>query len=329
MREKKLIGSLQGMLKDTVFLKFIGVFTLLYICLEAYFFYSEQTMVIADGLSGPIKLIIESPFDLMNRFLMPLLQIIGIPIFILSVLAYISYKYLGNSELSKVLKADVKAEGSSCSVDLDEGSKEKLYESLSMEFIKKLESKFPEYSIEEKNNRKLKHLEVYYLGVKERLYEEISSLGRRGNLNLVIGMVTTIFAVWVLATTVLSGDRNLSNSELATYYVPRLLLSLFVEFFSFFFLRLYKSGLSEIKYFQNELTNVEMKFLAIQGAMLMGKEETIDQVIRHLAVTERNFKLAKDESTVALEKFKVDQEGYHLAIEQLVGLVKSNSGSNK
>ena len=57
------------------------------------------------------------------------------------------------------------------------------------------------------------------------------------------------------------------------YYAPRLTLSIFIEFFSFFFLRLYKTGISEIKYFQNELTNAELKFIAVEKAIMTEKDD--------------------------------------------------------
>lgn len=153
--------------------------------------------------------------------------------------------------------------------------------------------------------------------------KEIESLGRRGNLNLVIGVVTTIAAVTVLATTVLSGNHQLTQGELMAYYIPRLSLSIFIELFSFFFLKLYKAGLNEIKYFQNELTNAEMKFIAAEKAVTSDTEGSIAGVIKELSSTERNFKLSKGESTVELEKFKTDQASNQKIIEALAGLVSA------
>ena len=45
-------------------------------------------------------------------------------------------------------------------------------------------------------------------------------------------------------------------------------MAIFIEVFSFFFLKLYKSGLADILYYQNELTNLESKFLALELASL-------------------------------------------------------------
>ncbi|HHQ4625606.1 hypothetical protein [Aeromonas veronii] len=185
-------------------------------------------------------------------------------------------------------------------------------------------------AIEEKYSKEIRKDKYIYdirkqcLQVRDRLLKEIESLGRRGNLNLVIGVITTIVAVIVLATTVLSGNHQLSTNELIAYYSPRLTLSIFIEIFSFFFLKLYKAGLSEIKYFQNELTNAELKFIAVEKAIMTNKESSIAEVITELATTERNFKLGKGESTVDLEKYRSDQASNQKIMESLAGLINNS-----
>ena|SRR5690554_5292429 len=196
--------------------------------------------------------------------------------------------------------------------------KKEILESASDNLLSEIEQK---YSVEIRKDKYLKDLRAQCEQVRFRLSKEIESLGRRGNLNLVIGVVTTIAAVTVLATTVLSGNHQLTQDELMAYYIPRLTLSIFIELFSFFFLKLYKAGLNEIKYFQNELTNAELKFIAAEKAVMSDKEESISNVIKELASTERNFKLLKGESTVELEKFKTDQANNQKIIDALAGLI--------
>lgn len=161
---------------------------------------------------------------------------------------------------------------------------------------------------------------------RRRLMREIDSLTRRGNLNLIIGVLTTVVAVVILASTVLSGEKQLTNDELISYYLPRITLSLFVEIFSFFFLKLYKAGLSEIKYFQNELTNAEMKFIAAEKAIMLESTESQSKVIESLSETERNFKLSKGESTVELEKYRADQDNMKSVLDSVKGII---SGAKK
>ncbi|CCN49263.1 membrane hypothetical protein [Vibrio nigripulchritudo MADA3029] len=161
---------------------------------------------------------------------------------------------------------------------------------------------------------------------RRRLMREIDSLTRRGNLNLIIGVLTTVVAVVILASTVLSGEKQLTNDELISYYLPRITLSLFVEIFSFFFLKLYKAGLNEIKYFQNELTNAEMKFIAAEKAIMLESIESQSKVIESLSETERNFKLTKGESTVELEKYRAHQDSMTKVLDSVKGIV---SGAKK
>ncbi|MCP3922672.1 MAG: DUF389 domain-containing protein [Desulfobacterales bacterium] len=191
-----------------------------------------------------------------------------------------------------------------------------------------LESIEKKFSKDIKRDKFLKDLRRQCGKTRNRLVEEINSLTRRGNLNLIIGVGTTIVAVTILFTTVLSGAKQLSNQELISYYVPRLTLSLFIEVFSFFFLKLYKAGLSEIKYFQNELTNAEMKFIAIEKSVMLEDVESQAKVIQTLSETERNFKLAKGESTVELEKYRSDQANSQAIMESVKGIISGVSNKS-
>lgn len=106
---------------------------------------------------------------------------------------------------------------------------------------------------------------------RSRLAQEVSALGRRGNLNLSLGVVTTIVGLIFLGYFVFTaGDPSKDPFDLAVHFVPRLTLVLFIEVFAYFFLRLYKSSLSEIKYFQNEVTNMEAKYIALKTALNIG-----------------------------------------------------------
>jgi len=119
-------------------------------------------------------------------------------------------------------------------------------------------------------------------------------------------------------------------SKLLSYYLPKLSLVLFVEVFSFFFLRLYKESLDEIKYFQNELTNAELRFLAMEAALLEGGASAVlASVIRGLAATERNFILKKGESTVDLRKGELDLESHKQVLDAFTSLLGKNIKNKK
>lgn len=137
---------------------------------------------------------------------------------------------------------------------------------------------------------------------KLRLLNEVSALTRRGNLNLVIGGFTTIVAVVLLGYVVLTAESiPLTVDSFLWHYAPRLTISIFIQIFSFFFLKLYRNSLEDIKYFQNELTNLDSKFIALEAAMSVGDLNITTNAIEKLSSTDRNARLQKGESTVALE----------------------------
>lgn len=144
---------------------------------------------------------------------------------------------------------------------------------------------------------------------RSRLSQELAALGRRGNLNLALGMMTTVTGLMFLGVFVLGSAPSLQEPwQFVTYFVPRLTLVIFIEVFAYFFLRLYKASLSEIKYFQNELTNLEAKFVALFVAVNLGDTNIINEVLSKFAATERNYILEKGQTTIELEKVKREKD---------------------
>ena len=142
-----------------------------------------------------------------------------------------------------------------------------------------------------------------------RLRQETEDLGRRGNLNLVLGITTTLAGLGVLAYVVFTTPVDVADPlNVLGYYIPRLTLVIFIEVFAYFFLRLYKSSLGEIKYFQNELTNVELKFVALHQAHQQQDDSVLRSILEEFAKTERNFLLENGQTTVGLEKERISQQ---------------------
>lgn len=138
--------------------------------------------------------------------------------------------------------------------------------------------------------------------IKSRLTLTIESLNKKGNLNLVIGVLTTVVAILVLST-FLVFDQKTENITIWLFdSLPRFTLGIFIEIFAFFFLKLYKSNLNEIKYFQNELTNIEFKFVALENAILLKNTKVIDEILISFVNTERNFLLNNEKDEISIEK---------------------------
>ena len=122
-----------------------------------------------------------------------------------------------------------------------------------------------------------------------RLRDELAVLNRRGNLNLVIGTLTTLAAVGLLIYMVMGHDSELTTlTGLLSYYVPRVSTVVFIEIFGFFFLRLYKTGLSEMKYYQNELTTLALIGVSVEMAAQESKQKGFGDLPRILADCDRN-----------------------------------------
>ena len=64
----------------------------------------------------------------------------------------------------------------------------------------------------------------------------------------------------------------------------------------------------EIKYFQNEMTNIESRFLALYAAVNSGELKSMQEVVLLLAKTERNYVLQKGQTTVGLEHLRYEKE---------------------
>ncbi len=110
-----------------------------------------------------------------------------------------------------------------------------------------------------------------FAAAEQRLRAELGALGRRSNLNLVIGVLTTSMAVGLLTYMVLGAAANFDNlTSLLSHYIPRLGLVLFIEVFSFFFLRLYKTTLAEMRMYQTDLSALTVQHVAVIAALSTG-----------------------------------------------------------
>jgi hypothetical protein len=200
---------------------------------------------------------------------------------------------------------------------------------------KRIEAEASKQIIEElrlsvQSDSRLKDVLAYARETAERLNREVAALSRRGNLNLSIGIITTVGGLGVLAYVVFQVNQLPKETwAVASHYVPRLSLVLFIELFAYFFLRLYKSSLGEIKYFQNELTNVESKRLALIVALNQGDLATVTKVIEDLAKTERNFILERGQTTVELEKSRVENESSVNVLEKAASVLEKLQPSKK
>jgi hypothetical protein len=145
---------------------------------------------------------------------------------------------------------------------------------------------------------------------RQRLLDEAVRIDRISRRNLGIGILFSSIALAVLAwplvsavffplPTSLSADAN-AWGVLRTY-LPRFSVGLLLQFVGFFFLRLYVANEVDLKHNKNEITNLEMKMMALQLAKEFDDAASKKEIMKSLAQTERNYILKKNERSVTTE----------------------------
>jgi|SRR5271166_3052622 len=147
--------------------------------------------------------------------------------------------------------------------------------------------------------------------MQDRLGEEVSALGSRANINLIIGNAISVIGLGVLGYFVFTIPKEILEPgkalEFGGYFATRLSLVAFIEVFAYFFLRLYRYSIFEIKYFQNEITNAEFRVMALEAALLGGDKDAVKKISGDMSKTERNFILKRGETTLSLRSEEIEQ----------------------
>lgn len=196
---------------------------------------------------------------------------------------------------------------------ISEEEKDKHLKDLKTQFENKLsEEHYKDIKKKIKNEWLESEIDYSIRATTIRLKEEISTLKLRSNLNLVIGMIlcfSGIIALYVflqknVGMYVLAyKDHNIN--EIVLTLLPNAFFVLLIEIFSYFFLNLYKKSIEEIKFYQNELTNLESKFLALKTAKITNNHKLQCLILEEIVKTERNFILEQGQSTIEIEKEKI------------------------
>jgi len=152
-----------------------------------------------------------------------------------------------------------------------------------------LDSVQTKFRVELRRQAKGKFADNIYSDSVDRLAAEIASLTRRGNTNLVLGSATTTIGLGLLGYFVLRTEAgNADVMNFAQHFLPRISLIILIQIFAFFFLKLYKSSLEEIKYYQNEITSLRQRQIALFAASESKSDEIVREVISVISKTDRN-----------------------------------------
>lgn len=151
-------------------------------------------------------------------------------------------------------------------------------------------------NIERKYGRTIQHglaaagFDDLFQRTKNRLGDFKGELSRKANINLVAGLIIGALGLVVLIVFI-SNSQSLvdyENVDRYFYYISRLALVAIIESVAFFFLRQYRQALSDEKFVANEITNVELKLLALKTATQLKMDTAIELSVGDLAMTDRN-----------------------------------------
>ena len=196
--------------------------------------------------------------------------------------------------------------------EIEKASKESLSQSknTSKQDTKNQQSSEPGTSGKAELNVNILDVHTAFLGSEERIKDELRSNSKRATTNLIIGSVIGLVGIFILVWFVFdlfTGNMNSGRDQLIRSletFGARLCIVFLIELFSYFFLKLYKDCIERTRYYQNELTNIESKKIAILSSVILKDTEHSKAIIESMLCVERNFIIPKDCTTLELEKIR-------------------------
>lgn len=133
----------------------------------------------------------------------------------------------------------------------------------------------------------------------------------------------SVGGLWYLGYFVVDVQKYNNIEEMFINTFPKTIFVLLIEVFAYFFLKLYKQNLDDIKYYQNELTNIEVKNLAIQISKQSNNHKLLTLCVEEFLSTERNFILEKDQSTIEIEKERISSNNTNNTLQVVKDIFKN------
>lgn len=171
---------------------------------------------------------------------------------------------------------------------------------------------------DESTANEIKHT---FLASEERIKTEIQNLKRRATINLSLGVTLSCAALLVFFFLVYNEKPDEDYQKVFLHFAPRVGLVVFVELLAYFFLKLYKSTLTSVQYYHNELTNIETRKIAAIVAIKHCKEDKIWQTVEYLLKVERNVLVKDKETTIQMEMLKLQSEKDNSDLLSMQGLL--------
>lgn len=154
------------------------------------------------------------------------------------------------------------------------GDREALLDSLQPNLVARVVAELGENLTESlSESARVREVRMAFKTGQAQLEQEVMGLSRRSAVNLAIGSGITCVAASLLLYLIWGQDKEIGTWQgMVHFYVPRITAIIFVEVFGFFFLRLYRETLAEMRSCQREQINLILKYAAIETAWASSEE---------------------------------------------------------
>lgn len=160
---------------------------------------------------------------------------------------------------------------------------------------------------------------------RSRLTSAIQALHGRASVSLGAGTLIALGGLGYLGVSIFSLDpsRHADLGYMATFIISRAGIVIAIELLAYFYLRIFKSTTEEIKYFQNELSNFDARSCSVHLSLVADDKEAIVDIAKKFASTERNFAISKEQTTVDLERSRIDATSQMAMLSAVADLFKA------
>ncbi len=169
--------------------------------------------------------------------------------------------------------------------------------------------------------------------IKQRLSNEIEISYAHANLHFLIAFLVSWFLISFIGYFGFTFNSTLPNFtnwfDFSILYLPRLIVVLGLGTLFLYFMKSYKTKLIDIKYYQNEITNIELKIIALKTAFIKDDKNILEKVSINFVEAERNFKLNTNETTKELESLKIENELNSKYLDKFWSLTNIFNKNNK
>lgn len=191
------------------------------------------------------------------------------------------------------LRADLVDRNAALSVEAEaqvvEQFKLALEGALSSEIAEALQSYLDLQAAEATDRRSLEGFDK----IADRLAAAQSAVSLRGAVSLTFAIISALGALFYLKD--IGDDFSPQYIDGLTYQailylsIMRISVAIFITFISYYFLSLYRRSLDEIKFYQSELTNIEVWKMTLMASFATEQQTVTSEVLRSLVTVDRNL----------------------------------------